>query len=136
MSKEIAKKLIAELQTNEELKSRINGVTEPAELVKIAVEAGYDVTLEELIEAEKEYRQALAQKNDELSADELESAAGGMGNDIARDGHEHRCMACYHGSGYERENNDWCKSEAVCLDNYYKEQAPENPFKDSEPMDI
>ena len=44
MSKESAKKLISELQTNEELKAKIAGITDPAELTKKAVEAGYDVT--------------------------------------------------------------------------------------------
>ena len=62
MSKETAKKLIAELQTNEELKAKIAGITEPAEMVKAAVEAGYDVTLEDLLEAEKEYRAETAKK--------------------------------------------------------------------------
>jgi len=37
MSKETAKKLIAELQTNEELKAKIAGITAPAEMVKKAV---------------------------------------------------------------------------------------------------
>ena len=77
MSKEIAKKLIAELQTNEDLKAKIAGITDPAEMAKKSVEAGYDVTLAELVEAEKEYRAETAKKSDELSADELEGAAGG-----------------------------------------------------------
>ena len=125
MAKETAKKLIAELQTNEELRAKVKGITDRAEMVKIAVEAGYDVTLEEMTEAEKEYRAELAQKSDELTAEELEGAAGGVDNDIAKDGHEHRCAICYHGRDYEKENNDWCKSEAVCLENYYKD----NPTK-------
>ena len=44
MSKEIAKKLIAELQTNAELKAKIAGITDPAEMVKKACrryERGY-----------------------------------------------------------------------------------------------
>ena len=56
MSKETAKKLLTELQTSEELQAKIRGITDPVELAKKAVEAGYDVTLEELIEAEKELR--------------------------------------------------------------------------------
>ncbi len=128
MSKEIAKKLIAELQENEELKAKIAGINDPAEMAKKAVEAGYDVTLDDLIEAEKEYRAELAQKSDELSAEELEGAAGGVDNDIAKDGHEHRCAICYHGRDYEKENNDWCKSEAVCIDNYYKDKPTKPNF--------
>ena len=61
MSKEIAKKLIAELQTNEELKAKIVGIEDRTELVKKAVEMGYDVTLDELMEAEKEYRKEFAE---------------------------------------------------------------------------
>lgn len=41
------------------------------------MQAGYDITLEEMLEAEKEYRAVLAAKTDELTADELEAAAGG-----------------------------------------------------------
>ena len=56
MSKDTAKKLIAELQTNEELKAKVHGISDPALLAKSAVDAGYDVTVEELIGAEKEFR--------------------------------------------------------------------------------
>ena len=96
MSKETAKKLIAELQTNEELKAKIAGVTDPAEMVKAAVEAGYDVTLEEMLAAEKEYKAALAQKTDELTADELEAAAGGVmwRSETNSEGKEYACLAC------------------------------------------
>jgi len=44
MSKETAKKLIADLQSSEELKAKVNGITDPAELLKIARESGYDFT--------------------------------------------------------------------------------------------
>ena len=64
MSKEIAKNLIAELQTNEELKSKVEGITDPEELAKKAVEEGYEVTVDELVEAEREYKSELADKND------------------------------------------------------------------------
>jgi len=46
MSKETARKLIAELQTSEELRAKIEGITDPEALAKKAVEAGYDVTIE------------------------------------------------------------------------------------------
>ena len=103
MSKESAKKLIAELQTNEELKAKIAGITDIAELTKKAVEAGYDVTEAELIEAEKEQRAAQAAKTDDkLSMDDLEAAAGGdfWRGDDAPDGHEIGCAICY----YSRED--------------------------------
>ena len=60
MSKEIAKKLIAELQTNTELKAKIAGIEDKDELVKIAVQNGYDVTVEEMLEAEREFKEQIA----------------------------------------------------------------------------
>ncbi len=112
MSKETAKKLIAELETNAELKAKVSGITDAAQLVKIAVDAGYDVTAEELIEADREHRAEQAKNTDEkLSLDDLEGAAGGRtweGED-ASDGHEMGCTACYHGKSYSEENNEWCQ---------------------------
>ena len=115
MSKEIAKKLIAELQTNEELKTKIVGIEDRAELVKKAVEAGYDVTVEELIEAEKEFRKELAGKTDELSPEELESAAGGKmwKADDASDGHESFCSLSYHHIDWHEEHDEWCKENYI-----------------------
>ena len=117
MSKEIAKKLIAELQTNEELKAKIAGITDVAELTKKAVEAGYDVTEAELIEAEKEFRKTQAAKADEkLSLDDLEAAAGGrFGKDEeAPDGHEMGCAICFHHYDWSKENNIWCNYSYFC----------------------
>ena len=114
MSKEIAKKLIAELQTNEELKIHTSVITDKNELVKKLNDSGYDVTLDELIEADREYKAETAAKTDaardELSLDELESAAGGdfWVNDNGKDGHELFCIVSYHGWEYSREENDWC----------------------------
>jgi len=114
MAKETAKKLIAELQTNEELRAKIEGIAEPADMVKAAVDAGYDVTLEEMLEAEREFKEQIAQKTDaqsvELSADELETAAGGATYDDASDGHELFCRVSYHDMEYSIENNQWCMS--------------------------
>ena len=129
MSKEIAKKLIAELQENEELKAKIAGITEPAEMVKKAVEAGYDVTLEEMTEAEKEFRAELAQKSDELTAEELEAAAGGLYDDLlnddAPDGHELFCIASYHDTGYSEDNNIWCTKQMK----YFSDKDKKEPDK-------
>ncbi|MBO6301813.1 MAG: hypothetical protein J6N15_05195 [Ruminiclostridium sp.] len=85
-------------------------------LLKIALGSGYDVTLEELIEAEKENRKAKAAQTDaKLSIDELEDVAGGKAwnGEDAPDGHELGCLIFYHHSGYSKENEVWCK------DNYY-----------------
>ncbi|MBO6228987.1 MAG: Nif11-like leader peptide family natural product precursor [Ruminiclostridium sp.] len=120
MSKEIAKKLIAELQTNTELKAKIAGIEDKDELVKIAVQNGYDVTVEEMLEAEREFKEQIAQKTDaqsvELSADELESAAGGahwQGED-APDGKELGCEICNYKYDEMKEKNYWCKNDWYC----------------------
>ena len=120
MSKEIAKKLIAELQTNTELKAKIAGIEDKDELVKIAVQNGYDVTVEEMLEAEREFKEQIAQKTDaqsvELSADELETAAGGahwQGED-APDGKELGCEICNYKYDEMKEKNYWCKNDWYC----------------------
>ena len=121
MSKESAKKLISELQTNEELKAKIAGITDIAELTKKAVEAGYDVTEVELIEAEKEQRAAQAAKTDDkLSLDDLEAAAGGP------DGHEMGCAACYHHYDWQEENGIWCSKSWYCSHGRFSESCGAN----------
>lgn len=117
MSKENAKKLIAELQTNEELKAKIAGITDIAELTKKAVESGYDVTEAELIEAEKEERAAQAENTDEkLSLDDLDAVAGGVlwCDEEAPDGHEINCIISYHGESWCEENDTWCTHSYYC----------------------
>ena len=120
MSKEIAKKLIAELQTNEELKAKIAGIEDKDELVKIAVQNGYDVTVEEMLEAEREFKEQIAQKTDaqsvELSADELETAAGGAHwqGENAPDGKELGCEICNYKYDEMKEKNYWCKNDWYC----------------------
>ena len=129
MSKESAKKLIAELQTNEELKAKIAGITDVAELTKKAVEAGYDVTEAELIEAEKEQRGAQAAKTDEkLSLDDLDAVAGGgfWTGDNAPDGHEMGCAACYHHYDWQEENGIWCSKSWYCSHGRFSESCGAN----------
>ncbi len=123
MSKETAKKLIADLQSSEELKAKVNGITDPVELLKIAVEAGYDVTAEEMIEAEKEKRAEQSKNTDEkLALDDLEGAAGGelWGGEDAPDGHEMGCLMSYYGMDYQRDNNIWCRHEYYCTNANYE----------------
>ena len=101
MSKESAKKLISELQTNEELKAKIAGITDPAELTK------------------------KAEKTDEkLSLDDLDAVAGGYmwkGED-APDGHELGCALSYHQHDYQIENNIWCNRFSYCNSNYQEQK--------------
>ncbi|MBO6229769.1 MAG: Nif11-like leader peptide family natural product precursor [Ruminiclostridium sp.] len=125
MSKESAKKLISELQTNEELKAKIAGITDIAELTKKAVESGYDVTEAELIEAEKEQRAAQAAKTDDkLSMDDLEAAAGGVLwiDEVAPDGHEFNCILCFHGKSWCEENDTWCTHAYYCRANAWDKE--------------
>ncbi|MBO6228979.1 MAG: Nif11-like leader peptide family RiPP precursor [Ruminiclostridium sp.] len=134
MSKETAKKLIAEMQTNEELRAKIAGITEPAEMVKKAVEAGYDVTLEELIAAEKEFRAEMAQKSDELTMDELEGAAGGQywqADESSKDGREFNCAISYHGADYQAKTGENCNVRWYCQNTNV---AGENPKYDICPV--
>jgi len=126
MAKETAKKLIAEMQTNEELKAKIAGIEDKDELVKIAVQNGYDVTLEEMTEAEKEFRAEMAQKSDELSADELEAAAGGefWRDDENKDGKEFNCAICNLKVDYQAKTGENCNARYYCQNVNF---AGENP---------
>ena len=119
MSKETAKKLIAELQTNEELKAKVQGITDPGQLVKAAVDAGYDVTAGELTEAEKEFRAEKAKKT-KLSVEELDAVAGGAvwNGEDAPDGHEMGCFTSYHHYDYQKDTGIWCQESYYCEQNY------------------
>lgn len=123
MSKENARKFYKDLQANEELKAKIKGLTDSAELVKAVNEAGYDATLEELTEAEREIRAEQAAKSDaaekELSAEELSAAAGGMhwNGDDAPDGHELGCICFYYSYAEQEERNWWCNNTYYCHEN-------------------
>ena len=136
MSKEIAKKLIAELQENEELRAKTAGITDKDELVKMANEAGFDVTLEELIEADREYRKQLSEKtdstSDELSADELEGAAGGMywdGDNSEIDGHELGCRKSYHDVAWTEQKGDVCRETYHCYAVNFEKITKDDCFK-------
>ena len=121
MSKENAKKLFEELQTREDLKAKVQSTADPADMVKIAADAGYDVTLEELVEVDRDFRRSQAAKTDEtvkeLSLDELEGVAGGLywESEDAPDGHEMGCMVAYHHYGYQLENQVWCENAHWCV---------------------
>ena len=116
MSKETAKKLIAELLENEELRTRIADVTGTDELVKKAAEAGYDVTLEEMLEAEREYKSKIMSKTDELTTDELEAAAGGglWEDEYSRDGKEFGCAVCNLHYEDQQKLQEWCRKDFFC----------------------
>ena len=93
---------------------------EPAEVVAIAKELGFDVTAEELEEAVKAMRKAAGEAAKELSINELGKVAGGIfwtGED-APDGHEMGCFMTYHHHQWSVDNNIWCKSTFYCTGSY------------------
>ena len=116
MSKETAKKLIAELRTSKELQAKIADAESLDEMVKIAVGAGYDVTLEEMLEAEKEFKAEMNAKTEELTADELENVAGGSlwSGEEDPDGNEYGCAVCNLGYDDQKEYGDWCRETYFC----------------------
>ena len=119
MSKETAKKLIAEYQTNEELKAKVAGITDRDELLKIANAEGYDVTQEEFEQAEREFKRERAKETDEkLSFDDLEAVAGGFcgANEDYVDGHEIGCNKCY----YTWEQ--YAKKGITCVSEHYTQK--------------
>jgi len=78
MSKETVKNLIADIEKSKELQEKFRSITDPEELLKIAKESGYDVTMEELIDAGRAYiRDKAAETDEKLSFDDLEDVAGG-----------------------------------------------------------
>ena len=123
MSKKTVKKFIDELGKNEELRAKVQGVSDLSETVKIAADMGYDLTIEELMKVDKELRREQSEKTDEtvkeLSADELGEAAGGLvwkGED-APDGHEMGCAIFYHGYSYQFDKGLWCNKSYWCISN-------------------
>ena len=123
MSKENARKFFKDLQANEGLRLKMNGVTDPADLAKLVNEAGCDATLEELMEADREMRAEQAAKTDntekELSTEELGAAAGGMhwNGDDAPNGHELGCICFYYSYAEQKERNWWCNNTYYCSEN-------------------
>ena len=120
MSKEIAEKLIADLAKNEEFRLKFKDIEDKDGLLKKAREEGYDITAEDMIAAEEECRAEIAAKTDsigkELSASELENAAGGglFMNETAPDGHEYDCVTSYHDFGYQTSRQEYCKDKYFC----------------------
>ena len=85
----------------------------------VVIEMGYDVTLDELVEAEKKFKTEKAKKT-KLSVEELDAVAGGAvwkGED-APDGHEMGCEISYHHYSYQEETGTWCNTNYYCEQNY------------------
>lgn len=116
MAIENAKRFLQQAMTDEKLRASI-GEKELDEVVKIAKEAGFDVTADDLDEAIKMLRQNMTEN---LSDEELEKISGGAiwTAEDAPDGHEYNCILTYHNYNYQKGNNFWCKSSWFCSENY------------------
>lgn len=115
MAMENVMKLFEELQKNKELQAKINSVETLEEIAAIALEAGFDVSAEDLKAGEQKLRNNMAKATDEqvsrLSMSELDSVVGGdLGNsEDAPDGHEMGCFLMWHGLQWQLDNNIECK---------------------------
>ena len=119
MALENARKFLEQVMKDKALRAR-TAEKEPAEVVAIAKELGFDVTAEELEEAVKAMRKTAGEATKELSIDELGKVAGGIfwtGED-APDGHEMGCFMTYHHRQWCADNNIWCKSTFYCTGSY------------------
>lgn len=127
MSKENALLFLEKVNKDRELNDLVN--QEGADFVKIAKDAGLDLTQEELDEAVEELRER--RKNavlETLSPEELEKVAGGtdcpqMFFDIhedAPDGHEIGCFIPWHGKDWCNENNTYCNRNYICYTHYHE----------------
>ena len=117
MNKENAKIFLEQVMKDEALRARIAD-KEPADVVEIAKELGFDVTADDLAQAERALRNAsgTAEAPVELAPGEMDMVVGGsafLGED-APDGHEMGCIAFYHHYNYQLENNIWCKRSYYC----------------------
>lgn len=115
MAMENVMKLYEELQKNKELQAKINSAETLEAIAAIALEAGFDVSAEDLKAGEQKIRNNVAKSTDEqitrLSMSELDSVAGGdLGNsEDAPDGHEMGCFLTWHGLQWQLDNNIECK---------------------------
>ena len=119
MALENARKFLEQVMKDKALRA-CTAEKEPAEVVAIAKELGFDVTAEELEEAVKAMRKTAGEAAKELSIDELGKVAGGIfgtGED-APDGHEMGCFMTYHHHQWSVDNNIWCKSTFYCTGSY------------------
>ena len=122
MVHENTKRFLEQVLKDKALRARM-AEKEPAEVVAIAKELGFDVTAKELEEAVKAMRKAAGEATKELSLDEMGKTAGGIfwNGEDAPDGHEMGCVAFYHQYKYQEENNIWCNKSYYC-NNHYKIQ--------------
>lgn len=116
MAFEKEKEFLAKMMSDEGLRAKVDAA-DPEQIVKIAQEAGYDITGEDLEKAVKEARAEADSKGVKMSVDDMDKVAGGSvwGGDDAPDGHEMGCAIFYHGYAWQEENNIYCREMYYCL---------------------
>lgn len=124
MALENAKEFLKRVMSDKALCARV-GEKEPTEVVEIAKELGFDVTVEELEGAVKALRQAAMQELKELNFDEMDKAVGGTfwGGEDAPDGHEMGCAITWHHYNWQKEHNIWCNQSFYCKGNHLNENG-------------
>ena len=111
---------LMEKMRDEAFAKKFEGCKSVEDFVEVAKKEGYDITAEDMIAAEEECKAEIAAKTDsigkELSASELENAAGGglFMNETAPDGHEYDCVTSYHDFGYQTSRQEYCKDKYFC----------------------
>ena len=144
MSLDQAKKFLIQVMKEPALRERITDM-EPSEAAASAEELGFELTVEELLEAEKEFRAERSTESPvELEPDELDHVAGGGGTiggslhtdpsmlwrgEDAPDGHEMGCVLTYHNAAWQEKNNIWCQKEFYCNGAYIWESDYYNEFQ-------
>lgn len=115
MAYEDAKNYLEKAIKDEELRTRLEG-KEPDEAAVMAKELGFDVSAEEIVQAERDLRISSTEVNIELSPEDLDKAAGGYwwaADDSPIDGHELFCIFTWHDSSWSKEHDDWCTKNYI-----------------------
>ena len=117
MALENARKFLEQVMKDKALRAR-TAEKEPVEVVAIARELGFDVTAEELMQAEQALKNAAgnAETPVELNADDIDKVVGGMAfcGEDAPDGHEMGCFISWYGDQWQEKNGIYCGKMNLC----------------------
>ena len=102
MANKTAEEFLGKVLSDEALKARLADMA-PAQAAEVAAELGYEVTVEELIAAEKELRRQNSPDVVELELEDMDKAAGG-----SRDWAAQGCAATV-------EDGSWCWGTDYCF---------------------
>ena len=117
MALENAKRFLEQVMKDKALRARV-AEKEAGEVVAIAKELGFDVTAEELMQAEQALKNAAgnAETPVELNADDMDKVVGGMAffGEDAPDGHEMGCFISWYGDQWQEKNGIYCGKMNLC----------------------